>query len=65
MSRSARNKLSEIDRLESTADLLPALNQLHEFIQLMQGTLKRLGGGKNDFRVNNYTKRQSVTGKNV
>lgn len=37
LSRSARNKLSDVHRLESTADLLPALDRLHEFIQLMQG----------------------------
>ncbi|XP_056881813.1 polycystic kidney disease protein 1-like 2 [Takifugu flavidus] len=37
VSRSARNKLSDVHRLESTADLLPALDRLHEFIQLMQG----------------------------
>lgn len=37
VSRSPRNKISEIHRLESTADLLPALDRLHELIQLMQG----------------------------
>ncbi|XP_038557671.1 polycystic kidney disease protein 1-like 2 isoform X2 [Micropterus salmoides] len=37
VSRSARNKMSEIPRLESTADLFPALDRVHEFIQLMQG----------------------------
>lgn len=35
--RSARNKISDVHRLEATADLLPALDSLHEFIQLMQG----------------------------
>lgn len=49
MSRSARNKLSDVQRLESTADLLPALDQLHEFIQLMQGALIRIGE-KNECR---------------
>ncbi|XP_075881413.1 polycystin-1-like protein 2 [Nelusetta ayraudi] len=35
--RSPRNKMSNIYNLESTADLLPALDKLHELIQLMQG----------------------------
>lgn len=30
--------MSGIYKLESTADLLPALDKLHELIQLMQGT---------------------------
>ncbi|XP_044062213.1 polycystic kidney disease protein 1-like 2 [Siniperca chuatsi] len=37
VSRSTRNKMSEMHRLESTADLFPALDRVHEFIQLMQG----------------------------
>lgn len=51
MSRSARNKLSDIHRLESTADLLPALDRLHGFIQLMQGAFIRLRKKNNDCRV--------------
>lgn len=41
VSRSARNKLPDMHRLESTADLLPALDKLHEFIQLMQGDFEK------------------------
>ncbi|XP_070825753.1 polycystin-1-like protein 2 [Chaetodon trifascialis] len=37
VSRSARNKMSEMHRLESSTDLCPALDRVHEFIQLMQG----------------------------
>ncbi|XP_073320377.1 polycystin-1-like protein 2 [Pagrus major] len=37
LSRSPRNKFSEVNRLESPADLCPALDRVHEFIQLMQG----------------------------
>ncbi|CAK6973388.1 polycystic kidney disease protein 1-like 2 [Scomber scombrus] len=37
VSRSQRNKMSEMHRLESTADLYPALDRVHEFIQLIQG----------------------------
>nr|XP_046245454.1 polycystic kidney disease protein 1-like 2 [Scatophagus argus] len=37
VSRSPRNKMPEMHRLESIADLCPALDKLHEFIQLMQG----------------------------
>lgn len=37
LSRSQRNKMSMTNRLESTADLIPALDRVHEFIQLMQG----------------------------
>ncbi|XP_039984198.1 polycystic kidney disease protein 1-like 2 isoform X7 [Xiphias gladius] len=37
VSRSPRNKMSEMHRLESTTDLCPALDRVHEFIQLMQG----------------------------
>ncbi|KAF1392766.1 hypothetical protein PFLUV_G00031470 [Perca fluviatilis] len=37
VSSSPRNKMSEMPRLESTADLYPALDRVHEFIQLMQG----------------------------
>ncbi|XP_071344802.1 polycystin-1-like protein 2 isoform X2 [Trachinotus anak] len=37
VSRSKRNKMSETYRLESTTDLGPALERLHELIQLMQG----------------------------
>nr|XP_033488033.1 polycystic kidney disease protein 1-like 2 [Epinephelus lanceolatus] len=37
VSSSPRNKMSEMHRLESTADLCPALDRVHEFIQLMQG----------------------------
>lgn len=37
VSKSQRNKMSEMHRLESTADLCPALDRVHEFIQLMQG----------------------------
>lgn len=39
VSRSPRNKISEVYRLESTTDLLPALDRLHELIQLMQGNI--------------------------
>lgn len=38
MSRSKRSKISGFHMLESAADLLPALDRLHEFIQLMQGS---------------------------
>ncbi|XP_030269688.1 polycystic kidney disease protein 1-like 2 [Sparus aurata] len=37
LSKSPRNKISEVNRLESAADLCPALDRVHEFIQLMQG----------------------------
>ncbi|KAK9542862.1 hypothetical protein VZT92_000688 [Zoarces viviparus] len=37
VSSSPRNKMSEMHRLESTADLGLALDRVHEFIQLMQG----------------------------
>ncbi|XP_051236275.1 polycystic kidney disease protein 1-like 2 [Dicentrarchus labrax] len=37
VSRSPRNKMSEMPRLESTTDLGPALDRVHEFIQFMQG----------------------------
>lgn len=34
--------MSNIYNLESTADLLPALDKLHELIQLMQGIISSL-----------------------
>ncbi|XP_029283576.1 polycystic kidney disease protein 1-like 2 [Cottoperca gobio] len=37
VSKSPRNKMSEMHRLESTADLCHALDRVHEFIHLMQG----------------------------
>ncbi|XP_056232679.1 polycystic kidney disease protein 1-like 2 [Seriola aureovittata] len=37
MSKSPRNKMSGTNTLESTTDLCPALDRVHEFIQLMQG----------------------------
>ncbi|KAF3686523.1 Polycystic kidney disease protein 1-like 2 PC1-like 2 protein Polycystin-1L2 Precursor [Channa argus] len=37
VSGSPRNKISEMHRLETTADLCLGLDRLHEFIQLMQG----------------------------
>ncbi|XP_035484837.2 polycystic kidney disease protein 1-like 2 [Scophthalmus maximus] len=37
VSRSPRNKMSEMPRLESTTDLCSALDRVHEFLQLMQG----------------------------
>ncbi|TKS70244.1 Polycystic kidney disease protein 1-like 2 PC1-like 2 protein [Collichthys lucidus] len=37
VSASPRNKMSEMHRLESAGDLFPALDRMHEFIQLMQG----------------------------
>uniref|UniRef100_UPI003AAB5C42 polycystin-1-like protein 2 n=1 Tax=Centroberyx gerrardi TaxID=166262 RepID=UPI003AAB5C42 len=37
LSRSPRNKMSELGRLESASDLCPALDRVHELIQLMQG----------------------------
>ncbi|XP_041797280.1 polycystic kidney disease protein 1-like 2 [Chelmon rostratus] len=37
VSRSQRNKMSEVHKLESIADLCPALDRVHEFIHLMQG----------------------------
>ncbi|KAI3377578.1 hypothetical protein L3Q82_008747, partial [Scortum barcoo] len=37
VSRSQRNKMTVTNRLESTADLFPALDSVHGFIQLMQG----------------------------
>lgn len=38
VSRSPRNKMTEMHRLESTADLCSALDRVHELIQLMQGS---------------------------
>lgn len=37
MSQSPRNKVCQSSQLESSADLCPALENVHEFIQLMQG----------------------------
>ncbi|XP_077420923.1 polycystin-1-like protein 2 isoform X2 [Vanacampus margaritifer] len=37
VSRSQRNKMAQMYRLESTADLFSALSRVHEFIHLMQG----------------------------
>ncbi|KAJ0002278.1 hypothetical protein NQD34_002074 [Periophthalmus magnuspinnatus] len=37
VSQSPRNKMSQSNHLESSADLSPALDNVHEFIQLMQG----------------------------
>ncbi|XP_074481384.1 polycystin-1-like protein 2 [Sebastes fasciatus] len=37
VSSSPRNKMSQMNLLVSTADLGPALDRVHEFIQLMQG----------------------------
>ncbi|XP_030016916.1 polycystic kidney disease protein 1-like 2 [Sphaeramia orbicularis] len=37
VSRSPRNKISLTNRLVSTFDLCPALENIHEFIQIMQG----------------------------
>ncbi|XP_040889158.1 polycystic kidney disease protein 1-like 2 [Toxotes jaculatrix] len=37
VSKSPRNKMSIMHRLEYTTDLCPALDRVHEFIQLMQG----------------------------
>lgn len=39
VSASPRNKMSEMHRLESAGDLFPALDRMHEFIQLMQGSI--------------------------
>lgn len=38
--QSQRNKISLSNRLESSCDLCPALESVHEFIQLMQGRLR-------------------------
>ncbi|XP_047437020.1 polycystic kidney disease protein 1-like 2 [Mugil cephalus] len=37
VSQSRRNKMSNVSQLETTADLWPALDKVHEFLQLMQG----------------------------
>ncbi|KAM7014913.1 polycystin-1-like protein 2 [Tautogolabrus adspersus] len=37
LSRSPRNKMPEVGTLEGSADLYPALEKVHEFIQHMQG----------------------------
>ncbi|KAF7654897.1 hypothetical protein LDENG_00063320 [Lucifuga dentata] len=37
VSKSQRNKISELHRLESSSDLFPALDRVHDLIQLMQG----------------------------
>lgn len=39
MSKSERNKMPEMHRLETSADLLPALDRMHGLIQLMQGSI--------------------------
>ncbi|XP_077448709.1 polycystin-1-like protein 2 isoform X2 [Stigmatopora argus] len=38
VSRSERNNMPEMYRLDSTADFFPALNRLHELIHFIQGT---------------------------
>ncbi|TNN80531.1 Polycystic kidney disease protein 1-like 2 [Liparis tanakae] len=40
VSSSPRNKMSEMQRLETTTDLSLALDRLHDFIHLMQGSFK-------------------------